>query len=61
MQYTNYESLPIFLTIDDLMALLNIGRNSAYDLIRSGQIYSLRVGRQIRIPKESIYRLCQKN
>ena len=39
------------LTINDIMEILKIGRNSAYKLINSGEIKSLRVGRKIRISK----------
>ena len=46
--------LPVTLRVEDLMPLLGIGRNSAYELIRSGQIRSIRVGRQIRIPREAL-------
>ena len=36
------------------MPILNIGRNTAYELIHSGQIRSIRVGRQLRIPKGAV-------
>lgn len=39
------------LVIEDIMDILKIGRNSAYKLIKCGEIQSLRVGRNIRIPK----------
>lgn len=39
------------LVIEDIMEILQIGRNSAYKLINSGEIKALRVGRNIRIPK----------
>ena len=39
------------LVIEDIMDILQIGRNSAYKLINSGEIRALRVGRNIRIPK----------
>ena len=39
------------LQIKDIMDILNIGRNSAYKLIGNGSIKSLRIGRNIRIPK----------
>ena len=39
------------LDIEDIMDVLKIGRNSAYKLINSGEIKSIRVGRKIRIPK----------
>lgn len=39
------------LQIKDIMDILTIGRNSAYKLIGNGSIKSLRIGRNIRIPK----------
>ncbi|MBS6317096.1 MAG: helix-turn-helix domain-containing protein [Firmicutes bacterium] len=42
------------LRVEDLMPLLGIGRNTAYELIRSGQIRSVRIGRQIRIPRDAL-------
>lgn len=39
------------LVIEDIMKILKIGRNSAYKLVNSGKIKSLKVGRNIRIPK----------
>lgn len=39
------------LQIKDIMEILDIGRNSAYKLIGNGSIKSLRIGRNIRIPK----------
>ena len=41
-------------TVEDLMPVLCIGRNTAYDLVRSGQIQSLRIGHQIRIPRDAV-------
>lgn len=52
--YRSIEELPLVLIIDDLMAVLNIGRNSAYKLVRSGQIKSFRIGTQIRIPRQAV-------
>ena len=51
---TSFEDLPIALHVEDLMLILGIGRNTAYELVRSGQLRSVRVGRQIRIPKEAL-------
>jgi excisionase family DNA binding protein len=42
------------LTVPELAAMLRIGRNSAYELVRSGAIRSIVIGRQIRIPKASV-------
>lgn len=53
-KYHSINELPLILTVEDLMPVLCIGRNAAYDLVRSGQIRSLRIGRQIRIPREAV-------
>ena len=42
------------ITVDsDVSKILGIGKNTAYDFIRSGAIKSVRVGRQIRVPKSA--------
>lgn len=48
------EELPLALRVEDLMSVLNIGRNTAYELLRSGQIRSVKVGAQFRIPREAV-------
>ena len=48
---TNTDDLPLVLTISEISKILGIGKNTAYDLIRSGAIKSVRVGLQIRVPK----------
>lgn len=52
--YRSLEELPLVLRVEDLMSVLNIGRNTAYDLVRSGQIRSIKVGTQFRIPREAV-------
>ena len=52
--YRSIEDLPLVLRVEDLMSILGIGRNTAYELIRCGQIRSVRVGKQLRIPKEAL-------
>lgn len=56
---TSFDDLPLTLRVEDLMPILNIGRNTAYELVRSGQIQSIRIGKQIRIPKENLHRFFQ--
>ena len=53
-KYRDLRDLPMILRVEDLMPLLGIGRNTAYKLICSGQIRSVRIGRQIRIPREAL-------
>lgn len=42
------------LTIADLMDYLAVGKNTAYTLIREGKIKSFRIGRNYKIPKQSV-------
>lgn len=48
------ENLPDVLTPEMLMDILKIGRNSTYNLLRSGAIRSIRIGKQYRIPKDAL-------
>ena len=52
--YPSYDELPLTLRVEDLMPILDIGRNTAYELVRCGKIRSIRIGRQLRIPKDAI-------
>ncbi len=54
LEYHSFDDLPLTLKVEDLMPILGIGRNTAYDLVRAGQIRSIRIGRQLRIPKEAV-------
>lgn len=40
-------------TVDDIAAILNIGRSSAYQLVKEGHFRSIRIGNSIRILKLS--------
>lgn len=53
---TSYDDLPLTLSVRELMPILSVGRNTAYELIRSGQIRSVRIGRRICIPKAEVLR-----
>ena len=53
-KYRSFDDLPLTLRVEDLMPILGIGRNTAYELVWSGQIRSVRIGRQIRVPKDAL-------
>jgi excisionase family DNA binding protein len=42
------------LTIDDVMARLQIGRHTVYHLIRTRRLHSVRIGRCRRIPATAL-------
>ena len=46
--------IPTLLTVEEVAAQLRIGRNSAYNLVKSGQIKSIKIGRTIRVPKLAV-------
>ena len=52
--YHSFDDLPLTLRVEDLMPILDIGRNTAYELVRSGKIRSVRIGRQLRVPKQAL-------
>ena len=56
------EELPAILTVTDLTKVLKVGVNTTYRLLRRGEIRSIRVGRQYRIPRASVlsYLDCKK-
>ncbi len=59
--YRSFDDLPLTLRVEDLMPILGIGRNTAYELVRSGQIKSIRIGRKIRIPKAEVLAFLNRN
>ncbi len=50
------DNLPLALTIDQLAQVLCVGKTSAYALVNDGTIRSIRIGRQIRVPKVELLR-----
>ena len=46
---------PLLLTIPEAAALLSIGRTTVYELIGSGAISVVHIGRSARIPVASIH------
>ena len=52
--YYSLEELPLVLRVEDLMPILDIGRNTAYALVRSGKIRSVKVGSHLRIPRDAL-------
>ena len=45
---------PLTLSVEEAANALGIGRGSAYELIRTGQLRTVRVGRRVLIPKAAV-------
>ena len=53
-KYRSLDDLPMTLRVEELMPILGIGRNTAYELVRSGKLRSIRDGRQVRVPRDAL-------
>ena len=53
-KYRSLDDLPVTLRVEELMPILGSGRTTAYELVRSGRLRSIRGGRQVRIPKNAL-------
>lgn len=49
-----FSTYPDVVQVEDLMEMLHIGRNSAYDLLSTGKIKTIRIGRKYIIPKRNV-------
>ncbi len=48
------DSRPLTLSVAEAARLLGIGRNSAYEAVRRGEIPSIRIGRRVLIPRTAL-------
>ena len=55
----NLKQYPDILTVKDVAKILKIGTNSAYKLIKNGDISSHKIGRIYRIPKVCLIKYLQ--
>lgn len=44
-------------TVDEVAEILGIGRNGAYEGVKSGEIPSIRIGKRILVPKAALDRM----
>jgi excisionase family DNA binding protein len=49
------QSTPLAVRVSEAARLLDIGRSKCYDLIRSGTLPSIRVGKTVRVPLAPLY------
>jgi excisionase family DNA binding protein len=50
-RFTRYDALPSYLNVDEVCVLLAIGRSHAYEMIRRGELPSVKFGRLVRVPR----------
>jgi excisionase family DNA binding protein len=54
------DALPMLLTVKDLEAELQLGRTRTYELVRSGELPVVRIGRVVRVPRDALRRWIQE-
>lgn len=54
MRPPRLDELPDVLTVPEAAAALRIGCDAAYDAIKHGELYAVRVGRSLRVPKAAV-------
>jgi excisionase family DNA binding protein len=54
-------NFPDVMSVADLCSVLNIGRNTAYRLLKSGDIKSVRIGNVHKIPKARVIEYLEKS
>lgn len=52
--YERQDSIPLVLSVPEVAKVLHIGRNTAYQLVNTGVIRSIRIGRNIRVPQSAL-------
>lgn len=48
------ENYPDILNVSDVAQILKVGHRSVYKLIHTGDLYSRKIGREFKIPKQSL-------
>lgn len=48
------EKITELLSIEDLMELLNVGKNTAYSLLETGKINAFKIGRIWKVPRKAV-------
>ena len=51
-----FETYPDMLTLEEFMEILQIGKNSTYELLDSGKLKCFRIGKKYKIPKKANYK-----
>ena len=51
---TKANEIALVLTVEDLARILAISKNTAYELVRSRKIRSVKIGRTYRIPRSAL-------
>ena len=54
-----FSKYPDVVSVSELMDMLHIGKDTAYKLLQSGEIKSIKIGKKYRIPKNFVIEYLQ--
>ena len=54
-----FSKYPDVVSVSELMDMLHIGKDTAYKLLQSGKIKSIKIGKKYRIPKSFVVEYLQ--
>lgn len=49
-----FKKYPDIVSVEDIMRMLNMGRSSVYELLRSNSIRSVKAGKKYIVPKQAV-------
>lgn len=55
-----FKEYPDVVSVNQLRSMLHIGRSTAYSLVQSGAIQTIRIGKKYLIPKSSVIAFAKK-
>lgn len=53
-QLYSFKEIPPVLTVPEVAAFLGVGRCKGYELVRSGQIEAVKIGKQFKVPRHAL-------
>ena len=53
---TSYDQLPLTLNADQISRILGISRSASYELLRSADFPTVRIGKRMLVPKDKFIR-----
>ena len=53
-----FSKYPDVVSVSELMDMLHIGKNTAYELLQSGKIKSIKIGKSIEFLKALLWNIC---
>jgi excisionase family DNA binding protein len=51
--------ISLTVTVEEAAELLGIGRNSAYEAIKRGELPAVRIGRRLVVPRQALLRMLE--